>query len=410
MCVGMLAMFSVTSAAAAEGNYDSGEFDGSKGWVVAFTVNFPKEGAQTETAFSGIYSDGKMVVGSRIKYNPETSKFLFEFELNEAIMDSTKNGWSNRAIDKWVDDIPVDWCVGEVNLFITHEAGATNGITITAFNAGELIYQANINDDATDEVNWTYKDNTPVVIGDTFDNAKMQVKWNGNGDVKVSRGHVETGWSKVADKYTETSVGEETVTGGKYEQLFYTPYCKSACLWYWIHGNGDFRIGGRVNVWNNNVDISVQILGKNWAQEYKITEKTKGINLFKLIVESDGEKGVIKVLEGTEVVAEVKLDDSTTALFTDANKELTGISEFGDFWGTQLKVAVKWETNPTTAERSMGVVTINEQPAATTTATATTAPAATPTPTPTTGDAMFAVVALAVVAVAGTAIVSKKRR
>jgi len=46
--------------------------------------------------------------------------------------------------------------------------------------------------------------------------------------------------------------------------------------------------------------------------------------------------------------------------------------------------------------------------AATTVAATTAAPA--PTPTPTTGDAMLAVVALAVVAMAGTAIVSKKRR
>jgi len=411
MCAGMFVVFGVSSSAAAT-SYDSGEFDGSKGWISSITIQFPTEGDDKfyETDFSRIYVDGKSAVGMRMKYNPVQDVFRFEYELHESQKTPAGDGWSQRAMDTNADGSGLAWSVGELVLYFYHNPGADEGLLIKGYNAGQLIYKSVINDDATDDINWKWKDNTDAVIGAMFDNEKVKVEFKGNEaqGVKIVRGNTQIGWDSVDDKMVDNWTEAATLTGGKFEALFQTGWQESATLWYWIEGEG-FKIGGRVCVWNQFIDVYVQILGDKWTQNFKTTEEHNRTNIFSFVVESDGEQGVIKVLEAGETIFEYELNDESAELFTDDNVALSGVSEFGDFWSQKLKVSMKWETNPTNAELSKGVIKVNEQPSATTAA-ATTAPSVTPTPTPTTGDAMFAVVALAVVAVAGTAIVSKKRK
>jgi len=94
------------------------------------------------------------------------------------------------------------------------------------------------------------------------------------------------------------------------------------------------------------------------------------------------------------------------------NEALDAGTSFGDALDQMLKLHLDPGKNNDANVNSYYANCEVILPEVTTTATATTTPSATPTPTPTptTGDAMLAVVALAVVAMAGTAIVSKKRR
>jgi len=417
MCAGMLLAFSLTSSAAGNTAYTAVIEDGSKGWVASFTVTYPTEGSGNVEPWSTIQADSKDIVGARIKYNPSTMTYTFEFQAN-AQYAGTKNQWSTRLPDickSFTHEAGTE-NPNVAHVILYHEAGDDKGLYIEVVSANKVIYTATIDD----SYDWIGEDadQTPIDIADAFQK-KIAIVFGEAAGVSYSNGYAGTG--AVIENHVKKAVGDNAWTFS-YDMIFShqktTENRDDAYYMYKIQPEGGSSyVAGWQSTYNVQSKFCFKVqanIGGNWGSETRIGDNlvTPG-NVVKIALSYD---------PAVPNTMKIVIKDINNAVIFEGNannevygKDISGILNAAEIWFRCEKRA----NMPTMYYANINIEV--DEPVVTTTAAATTAAPETttaaattaapaPTPTPTTGDAMLAVVALAVVAMAGTAIVSKKRR
>jgi len=407
MCAGMLLAFTFTSNADPVTEFKTDKVDNTGNWVAAVTMTYPAD-AEVSTwneVRVGDDNGAKTILGLRFRNKPAQTKWQFELQSQTASGTWTPEPRVSKEYTYTAQDVNTN--VLHVILYKTEtainmELVVGQKVALEIELNGELLGTTDFASYLTDFAFAGFKgkaENSAVVemsnayIGDNA-GTEWHPEFNGANGFEIN-------FDVIMSFDAYTNYGSRLDTG----------------RWYAMGATKGETYGEFLGGWMSVIPERSQLLYKyqlnnayvtpgngGWASEVTGDWLSIPGNIFKVNYKREAGSG--------DLVVTVKNISGETIKTITFNEALDAGTSFGDALDQMLKLHLDPGKNNDANVNSYYANCEVILPEVTTTATATTTPSATPTPTPTptTGDAMLAVVALAVVAMAGTAIVSKKRR